>query len=893
MRRSISLVLVAAMLLSMAIFAVPSASAVTTEPKLDWGNAAAKAYYYPGLVNFYEIGGSNEFNYVQPSEDAVEVKYRGNLTDDMINLDGTIEEGEWGKPSLSISSDYASKSTNKDGVKNTAYKEPSKENTYYNMNSKADSKTKFYEMNFDAYFLWDEQFFYLAIDTLDRDGHLNVKKSSSEGAWDGDAVQFRIDPDGPNSIVDGEGYDGKLNPYPWKRMEYGWNDTYSEFPNFIISLTQPINTDVNGSNDIFVERWDAAKRYNVQEEAPTEPGGDPVLTGSESDVAYGATIGTYDLDPVFASVMTKSAATKDYPRATRTQYEIAIPWKYIDSAEEVLAAGGFEPEVGMQLGMALSLMNGPKGGNGYTSYLEWGNGVARNATYNHWDVAGGSNCLVLDGTSYKEADICTHETFAEPTCETGYKCTNCGYEKGHSLGHKFEYSNATLPTEDTTGSIIGTCVREGCGCWVEKTIPKTKFETIGSFTQDQTNLTMLPEYFDISDDEVSEVGWTKIWAEDDGTPYRDPNTGKTRTAYEILNGEAVANLTMLKYTGTTFYGDEAKNMLSFAYSMDVCMTGYSFASENDPDDANVNNIAGDKGYSTGMYLWFGGDGYRGKDYQAGVYYIPETDQYYFAVIDLAADSKAAEIHTEAILEKCALAYNKIDKELAKDILSFEAWHNFKIAYDDVTQTVFVFWDGELMTAAFIPLRKFVRGNEWNMQDGTYTEEKGTTILRTFDLQMYAKNVVVERMNVGEEIADKWHRPSSGDTYTATINGVAQEYAAGEQVELSARAFYVEQNYGYRFDTWTGDVATVAEVSASTTTFIMPENDVTIDAKYMLVGDANQDGKLDLIDSMYITDMAASNRPENSEADLDGNGIVNMLDVTNMKWYLAGDWVPTK
>ena len=891
MRRSLSLVLVAAMLFSMVVFAVPGASAATTEPSLDWGNAAATAYYYPGLVNYYEVSGDTPAN-AQPSEDYVEIKFRGNTTDDVINLDGTIEEGEWGAPALTLSSDYASQFSGTPGKKNPDYSEPSKENTYYHKYQNAPSSTIFYEMNFTAYFLWDEQFLYLAVDTLDRDGHLNTKTSATQGAWNGDAVQFRIDPDGPNSIVDGEGYDGKLNAYPWRRQQVnGWDESYSEFPNFIVSLTQPLTADITGSRDAYVERWDAAKRYNV-EETPGE-GGDPTLVGSEADVAYGAEIGNESLDPVYASVTTKNERTSDFPRATRTQYEIAIPWKYIDSAEEVLSAGGFQPEVGMQLGMALALMNGPRGGSGYTSYLEWGNGITRDATYSHWDVAGGSNCLILDGTSYKDADVCTHETFAEPTCESGYKCTNCGYEKGHDLGHQFEYSEASMPTETTTGRIVGRCTREGCGYWVEKTIPETKFETVGSFTEDQTNLTMMPDYFDIAEDEASKVGWTKTWTEANGSPYRDPETGATRNAYEIMNGEAVANLTMLKYTGTTFYGDEVKDMFSYAQSMDIYMTGYSFPSEDDPDDANTNNMVGESGYTSGVYLQFGGDGYLGKDYEGGLFYIPETDQYYFAVIDLTAPGDPGKLHTEEDLENAALAYNKVDKELATEILSFETWHNLKIAYDDTTQTAFVYWDDELMIAAFAPVKKFVRGSESDMRDGTYPDQYGVAIMRTFDLQMYVKNVIVERLDPGEEIPDREHRPGTGDTYTATINGVAQEYAAGEEVTLTAEAFYEENSYAYRFAAWTGDVDTVVDVSANQTTFTMPERDVTIDAEYLLIGDAKVDGRLDMEDVLYIAQIAAGNRSEIPEGDVDGDGIIGPSDMTYINWYLAGNWIPSK
>lgn len=897
MRRSLSLVLVAAMLLSMVIFTVPSASAVATEPSLDWGNSAATAYYFPGVVNYYEvIGTGTGFDSAKPSEMGEQLKFRGDA-DIVLNLDGTIEEGEWGEPALFVSSDYASKFSGTAGRKNLDYSEPSKQNTYYYEVPQESSTVRFWGLSYTAYFMWDEEFFYMAVDTLDRDGHANMKTSSTQGAWNGDAVQFRIDPDGPNSIVDGEGYDAKLNPYPWDRQQLdGWSESYSEFPNFIVSLTDPINDGINGSTDIYVERWDAAKRYNVEESAPVE-GEDPILVGSEADVAYGSTINGHDLGPVYASVTTKTDRGEGniYPLGTRTQYEIAIPWEYIDSAEDVLTDdSSFMPEAGMELGMALALMNAPRGGNsGYTCYLEWGNGVTRDASYSHWDVAGGSNCLVLDETSFNEADVCTHENYAEPTCESGYKCTNCGYEWGHDLGHQFEYSEAAMPTGDTTGRIVGTCTREGCGYWVEKTIPTTQFETVGSFTADQTGLTMMPDYFDTAEDEASEVGWTKTWVEADGTPYRDPETGATRNAYEIMNGEAVANLTMLKYTGTTFYGDELEHMFSFAQSMDIYMAGYSFASEDDPEDANTNNMAGEEGYTSGVYLQFGGDGYLGKDYEGGLFYIPETDQYYFAIIDLTSDKDAAKLHTEEDLEKCALVYNKVDKAEAEELLSFETWHNLKVAYDDTTQTGFVFWDGELMAAGFAPVRKFVRGSEADMLDDTYPDQDGVAIMRTFDLQMYVKNVKVERMVPGQEIPDIEHRPGSGDTYTATINGVAQEYAAGEEVTLNAEAFYVDGDWGYRFAAWTGDVDTVADVSASQTTFIMPEGDVTIDAEYSLIGDANQDKKFTLEDALYIAQMAVDSRPNISEGDMDGDGIIGTLDVNYINWYLVGSWMPSK
>lgn len=874
MRRSISLVLVAVMLLSMVVFAIPSASAAAAEkPKLDWGNAYTTAYRFDGEVRYHEVTGNDALT-ATASKDSEVITTWGDEANGVIEMDGKIDEGEWGKPAISISSEYATKFSGKNGQKNPDYDTPSKENTFFYTNFKRDQlNINYFPLQFDAYFLWDDEYLYMAIDVLDWDGHVNATKSDrQEGAWNGDAVQFRIDPDGPNSIVDGEGYDGKVNPYPWKRSEHpGWEETYSEFPNFIVSLTE-----IQGKG-AFVERWDAARRYNVVEVPPTESGGEVTYTGSQSNVADGTDI----WGPVYASVTTEVQNDLiDYVNGiyypAKTQYEIAIPWEYMDSAQEILESGNyFEPEAGMELGFALALMNGQRGAVGdFDSYLEWGNGVTRDATYHHYEVAGGSNCLVLDGTSYKEADICTHETFEDPTCDTGYKCTNCGYEKGHSLGHVFAYSDASTATADARGGITGTCTREGCGYVVKKFIPETTYETVASFTED---MKAFPDAFITAEDEASKAGWDRQWVYSDGTPYKDSD-GKTRNSFEILDGKAVANLTQLNFTGTAFWTDSVSDMLSWSYSMDVNLQGYSFPTENGDADENANNMYGENGYTSGIYCTFGGNEKNG--YNAGLFYIPDEEQYYFAIIR-GNRTENTKIHSTEELEKRALAYNKVDKADAEKFL--KEWHNFKVVYDDTTQTAFVFWDDELMTYAFTDLRKHDRGST-----------DASPVMRTFDVQFYAKNIVVERLKPGDPIPDEDNKPvDPSGKYTATIDGVATEYAAGDQVTLKAEAFYVKGNLGYRFANWSGDVDAIADTTKSEVTFTMPAKNIAITSAYTLVGDTNNDGVLSATDALLVARMVVGNMPMSSAGDINGDGVLTSADVVFMKRYLVGNYLPEK
>ena len=104
---------------------------------------------------------------------------------------------------------------------------------------------------------------------------------------------------------------------------------------------------------------------------------------------------------------------------------------------------------------------------------------------------------------------------------------------------------------------------------------------------------------------------------------------------------------------------------------------------------------------------------------------------------------------------------------------------------------------------------------------------------------------------------------------------------------------MEGDYGYRFAAWTGDVDTVADVSASQTTFTMPEGNVTIDAEYLLIGDANLDGNLTLEDSLYIAQMAVDSRTSVPGGDMDNDGVIGTQDVIYIDWYLVGTWKPTK
>ena len=131
------------------------------------------------------------------------------------------------------------------------------------------------------------------------------------------------------------------------------------------------------------------------------------------------------------------------------------------------------------------------------------------------------------------------------------------------------------------------------------------------------------------------------------------------------------------------------------------------------------------------------------------------------------------------------------------------------------------------------------------------------------------------------------------TYKATINGAEYEYAAGEEVTITADAFYLDGNWGYRFDTWTGDVDAVADVKSSTTAFTMPAQDVTITANHYLIGDVDGSGVVDAVDAAAIIRMANGTMTPTLAGDITGTGVVDAMSAANIARYIAGTYTPVK
>lgn len=873
MRKTISLVLVAAMLLTMMVFA-PTASAVT----LDENNVQIDAQYFSGTTVWSEIEGTNAsgFSWYDP----VTIKEGG---DHILNLDGIIEDGEWTSKVYHIDSDYAPQSGLAYG-NNSLFEVPSAENTFYRWLKDGNNKSLAPAdgLEYDVRFMWDEQYFYIAVEFLDVDGNTNSGTATAGTNWDGDAIQFRLDPNGANAFVGGQGYDASVDSFPYDKEIHGdtdntlnctfpWSndettysgygeETHSTIGNFIVSYYTSGYTDI----------CDASKRYFPEEIAVEKEDADGnIVTEIETQYKPADISGYGELEEekyAYATVYAHDVDRRPAFVQDQTCYEVALPW--------TLVADDYAAEEGAELGFSMVRFNASKSGGGtYNSYLAWGSGICGYETKDMPQVCGGSNALVLTGEDSAAAVGCAH-TFADATCIDPETCTACGYERGFVTGHKNAFSNESLPTGSQAGSISAKCTV--CGEEFTKTLKATEAYTKYDFLETETT--------------ISDQGW---WAEggfciqwetldENGARYTDETDPTGTLRQKLWNADGTAKNSFDKFT----FASEGKNVLdltidgqtgtyfetnsyatSYTEATDVYFTSLPTTNEllaaADPDKRPYNSFFGN---------WFGGDGTYGGG--KGVYalagLVSVEDKYYFAIYPASHQNP----DSLADLDEYAYCYT----EATAEQLTLNTWHEYAFMFDNDAETAMIFWDGELVAAA----------TDYHF----YSTSQGAILLQ-HNITSYITNLEVGSTGLAAARTGwKGNGEDPADKFTVTIDGVATEVEAGATVELSADAIKNLGGYNYRFNGWTGDVADVADASATTTTVVV-NGDITIESSYYMIGDVNGDGTLNAMDSNTMKRMVVGTMAAVTECDVNGDGEFNSIDSNFLARLLASVWTPTK
>ena len=107
-------------------------------------------------------------------------------------IDGVLSEDEWGAISVTVKASEAQNKDNKsEGV--------NEYNTYFGLVGDAIVDPDFVEnAYYDLWLRYDDDYFYVAVRVNDCDGGHSAPYQG-DSVWNDDAVQLRIDPQGPNS----------------------------------------------------------------------------------------------------------------------------------------------------------------------------------------------------------------------------------------------------------------------------------------------------------------------------------------------------------------------------------------------------------------------------------------------------------------------------------------------------------------------------------------------------------------------------------------------------------------------------------------------------------------------------------------------------------------------
>ena len=132
-----------------------------------------------------------------------------------------------------------------------------------------------------------------------------------------------------------------------------------------------------------------------------------------------------------------------------------------------------------------------------------------------------------------------------------------------------------------------------------------------------------------------------------------------------------------------------------------------------------------------------------------------------------------------------------------------------------------------------------------------------------------------------------------DAHTVTEDGKESVYSPGDTVTLNG-VFYTDRGCAYRFIRWNGDTDVLADATDGTSEFIMPNRDLIFESEYVIIGDTNDDGRVNSTDVNLMRRYLVGLYTENQSAiDINADGRTNSTDVNLMRRMLVGLYTPTK
>lgn len=877
MKKILSLFIAVVMVASMCSVCIPAASAAT----LDTKNVGVEIPHFSGSTNFYYLSGKAYGGKIEKYNDDPFVIKEG-TSGAVIELDGEVSEEEWGNPLISVSSDYAAQMQT--GT-------PSAENTYYYHDETAPEAG----LSFDLWMAWDESFLYIASVVEDNDQIFGAYMDAD--IWKNDALQIRIDPDGPNSVVGGQGYDASVNAYPWSSTERTGDDLSTPYSTEInggkvmnLGVTYYAPTQASGCPQLF----DMAPRYTPHRTAiyVKDENGKDTEEVDHYEVKYDQHVSGFDptkyidgeeinpLGTIYGTVKPVLTPSSENSKRYLTTYEIAIPWSQIDGSmyeytydevageeKSILKLENYIPQIGDEFGISVALLNcDRKTGkeHGINSYLTWGSGICGSQMDGDDGTAGGSNSMVLSSAELGTVG-CDHD-FSEPTCIDPEVCKLCGYKRGFSVGHQYESELISTLGKDQNGIIKSTC--KTCGYVHTAEAKATGTNVIATWSGTATDSTWTGEY-------------VHQYSDDNGN-YIYNDDGSVKTSVSTYGGERVVDLSD-GVPGTYFElsGDYSTHSYKYKFRLTgLNETNGGYAGDQLPSENNH--------YVPGFYHWFGGvqntanGNVYGMNYAVG--FFPDT----------MTSTTGKFMITEAIGGVIDNVEQKVLAETESIDLGTD-WHDFLYVFDDDSDTVWFYVDGKLVLWAW---------NEgFDLGEGA---KSAKDLIRLFYTSSMIKDMAIGGRAAFLPESSSTPTPPTPSSGNVTIDGVEYgSFTEGETVTLNAGAF-TNEGGAKRFFTYTSEEVKVVRgnysaenesVNGRTYTFTMPAGDVALTSVYVFVGDIDKDGAISGKDTKLLRSCLSASESFDAEqaeaADVQLDGVVSTSDALLFKKFIAASVEITK
>ena len=282
-------------------------------------------------------------------------------------FDGVVSVEEWGEPTVTVKVSEAS-TINDDSVNEF--------NTFFMFSNEFIGDESIYEdMYVELWFRYDDDYFYLAAKVHDVDSF--SAPNQGENTWNNDAIQFCLDPNGPDSVMlkDDPTFNYKETEFNYSK--YNYSDSKARVFDGFGSLVDATFTYHHGITP---------QAFNGNTKKPIE----------------GAIFG--------ASYVEIGDGIDDF--SGDIYYEIAMPWSTVGGT----LIDNFQPDISKPLGM--SLVTFTSSGSGFDAFLSWGCGICGGQYTAARRTSGGSNAINLSEETFTPADDYAIATETETETET-------------------------------------------------------------------------------------------------------------------------------------------------------------------------------------------------------------------------------------------------------------------------------------------------------------------------------------------------------------------------------------------------------------------------------------------------------------------------------------------